>query len=337
MMLRLLASLVRCYPPAFRAEFEAEILDVLAARLREGGRRRIFQRLLVAAREFFGLLFSIPQLWLAARFTKEPLMTVENIPTPGYGTEPRDHQPGSLNEALLSGLPHILAALLISVENLSPQALMGLAPSAYTLIAGAVVMFYSGVLFFAYRKGWPLWSASWYLYVSWILLAFANFAVTNLIQGDSWRYLSLLLLAWVSVFIILYFRLYLKDPARALLSIAFTFPMLGTLLIEFVPDRIELSLAIGLGLACAGAAAAIVRSGSYQLAWRLIVVVNLAAGLLNAYVSEYQIRNFPFTGAVYTPSFTNFLTALAFQLAFTFSVLFLPMGIWKAGVRKPAS
>ena len=337
MVLRLLALLIRCYPPAFRAEFEDEILGVLAARLAEAARSGVLRRTLIAGKEALGLLSSIPELWLTARTHKESPMTAENIPGPVSGTEPRNHQPGSFGEAVLSGLPHLVAGLLIGLEKFFPAASFALRASFFGASAAAAGILIVVVLFFAWRRGWPLWSASWYLYASWILLAELSFAVDRLAQGDGWQYMSIILLAWIAAFIMLYFRLYLRDPGKAMLSIAFFFPIFGALLVDYVPGWIEGSLGIGLGLACAAAAAAIVRSGSYQLAWRLMAAVNLAAGSLIAYVSEFQVTSSPMIGQAYTPSVANFLTALGFYLAFSFGILFLPMGIWKAGGQKAAS
>jgi hypothetical protein len=129
------------------------------------------------------------------------------------------------------------------------------------------------VLFFAWRRGWPLWSASWYGYGTWTAMALISFVISRL--DEDWRYTNALFLGWIGLCIIGYFYLFSKDRLKALLAVAFLFPMLGIMFLEFVPSAIEGWLAIGLGLLTTLTAAAIVRLGDFPIGLRLALGVNL--------------------------------------------------------------
>jgi hypothetical protein len=190
--------------------------------------------------------------------------------------EPR---PGSWKAAFLAGLPHILMGLLIGTGKLLTTAASR--PSqAMSIIAGVSLMgLVVIVLFFAWRRGWPLWSASWYGYGTWTAMALISFVISQLELDEDWRYTNALFLGWIGLCIIGYFYLFSKDRLKALLAVAFLFPMLGIMFLEFVPDFIEGWLAIGLGLLTTLTAGAIVRLGDFPIGLRLALGVNFVNGL----------------------------------------------------------
>ena len=113
--------------------------------------------------------------------------------------EPR---PGSWKAAFLAGLPHILMGLLIGTGKLLTTATSR--PSqTMSIIAGISLMgLVVVVLFFAWRRGWPLWSASWYGYGTWAAMALISLAISQLELNEDWRYSNALFLGWIGLCII---------------------------------------------------------------------------------------------------------------------------------------
>ena len=245
----------------------------------------------------------------------------------------------SWGAAILAGLPHFLMGLLIAIGKfLDPAARLNqnLAAIAGTILGLLVI----GMLLFAWRRGWPLWSASWYLYGAWVTLAIINLTIDKLNLHDSWRYTNALFLICVLVCIVGYFALLQKSKLHGLLSIAFLFPLLSVQMIEFVPNPIEGWLAISLGLLSALAAGEIVRIGDFRFALLIVLGINLAAGVLWAYISEYKMLDLPAGIPAHIPQFGRFLEFFGFYAIFGLGIIILPFilrGLWNFGKNKLAS
>jgi hypothetical protein len=237
--------------------------------------------------------------------------------------EPR---PGSWKAAFLAGLPHILMGLLIGIGKSLTTATTS--SQTMSIIAGVSLMgLVVVVLFFAWRRGWPLWSASWYGYGTWAAMALISFVISQLELDEDWRYSNALFLGWIGLCIIGYFYILSKDRLKALLAVAFLFPMLGIMFLEFVPDFIEGWLAIGLGLLTTLTAGAIVRLGDFPIGLRLALGVNFVNGMALAYVGEYQASDLP-PGIPHTPSFSNFAELLTLYLVLAFGLIGGPLLLW---------
>jgi hypothetical protein len=80
-----------------------------------------------------------------------------------------DPQKTSWGEAVLGGLPHMLAGLALGLPMLlvpADQPSMGSA-LAFILTYGIVILLILAILgsfVLAWRRGWPRWAASWYFY-----------------------------------------------------------------------------------------------------------------------------------------------------------------------------
>jgi len=164
------------------------------------------------------------------------------------------------------GLPHLLMGLLIGYGNLltppnypTPQTLAILIGASLTLLVFAVLLY-------AWRCGWPLWSASWYGYGAWIFVAVLSLAIESLDLRDAWRFTNTLFLGWIAAWGIGYLYIFFHDRLKGLLMIFFFIPFLGVMALEFVPDPIQGWLAIGFGLFSALAAGAIIRRPNFRLA-----------------------------------------------------------------------
>jgi hypothetical protein len=244
-------------------------------------------------------------------------------------------RPGSWKAAFLAGLPHILMGLLIGIGKLLTTATTS--PQTMSIIVGVSLMgLVVVVLLFAWRRGWPLWSASWYGYGTWTAMVLISFVISQLELDEDWRYSNALFLGWIGLCIIGYFYLFSKDRLKALLAVAFLFPMLGIMFLEFVPNPIEGWLAIGLGLLTTLTTGAIVRLGDFPIGLGLALGVNLVIGLSLAYVGEYQASDLP-PRIPHTPTFSNFAELLTLYLVLTLGLIGGPLllsRLWNSAMNR---
>ena len=168
-------------------------------------------------------------------------------------------------------------------------------------------------------------------------MAVFSLIIDHLELEDSWRYTNALFLIMIGGLILGYFGLLLKSKMHALLSIAFLFPLLGLMFVEFVPDNIEGWTTIGVGLLAAGTAASLIRQGDFRAGLGLVLGLNLVAGLSIAYISEYKMLDLPTFAPAHVPQFNNFMTNLALYSIFGLGVVAVPFilrGLWNFGRRK---
>jgi len=257
-------------------------------------------------------------------------------------TQPQvaERQPSSWGAAFLAGLPHLIMGLLIGAGRLRIFDLYQVSQTVNIFIGISLALLVIGILIFAWRRGWPLWSASWYFYGSWISLAIIALTIDHLNLVEMWRYNNAINVGWILLWIIGYFIILAKSKLHGLISVAFIFPTLSMLMMEFIPNSIEGWLAISVGLLAALAAGTIVRVGDLPLALGLVLGINLVAGLAWAYISEYKMLDLLPGMPVHVPEFSNFIRLLALYSIFGLGIVALPFilrGLWNFGRRKLAS
>lgn len=260
--------------------------------------------------------------------------------TESKGIHIEERQPGTWGAAFLAGLPHLLMGLLIGAGKLGIFDIYQVSQTGNAIIGIGLALLVIGILIYAWRRGWPLWSASWYLYGTWVSLAIIGLTIESLNLVESWRYTYAMFIGWILLCIIGYFVILSKSKLHGLLSVAFLFPMLSVMMLEFIPNPIEGWLAIGVGLLAALAAGAIVRVGELRLALGLVLGVNLAAGLAWAYISEYKMLDLPAGVRAHIPRFSNFLEMLALFSIFGLGIIALPFilrGLGNFGRRRLGS
>lgn len=326
--------LMACYPADFRASFGVEMQSVFTQAIADctkNGKAVTF--ILRELRYLPGNL--LRQHWANLTEEKVPMTTL----TESNSIQVEDRQPGTWGAAFLAGIPHLLMGLLVGLGRLAGIYVYETSQTIEIIIGTALALLVVGILIFAWRHGWPLWSASWYLYGTWVSVAIIGLTIERLNLEESWRYTNALFLGWILLCIIGYFIILSKSKLHGLLSVAFLFPMLGVMLLEFIPNPIEGWLTIGLGLLTALTAGAIVRLGDFRFGLGLVLGLNVVAGLSLAYISEYKMHDLP-NGISHIPKFGNFLEILAFYSIFGLGVVALPFilrGLWNFGRRKLAS
>lgn len=244
--------------------------------------------------------------------------------------------PSTWGAAFLAGLPHLLMGLLIGAGKLGIFDIYKVSQTGTAIIGIGFALLVIGTLIFAWRLGWPLWSASWNLYGAWVTIAIIEIGIESLNLENSWIYTNTLFLVWIIVCVIGYFLILSKSKLHGLLSGAFLFPLLSVVMMEFIPNPIEGWMAIIVGLATALMAVVITRVGSLQLALRFVLGLNLAVGLAWAYISEYKMRDLPAGIPTHIPKFSNFLEFLVLYSIFGLGIVALPFilrSLWNFGRR----
>ena len=248
-----------------------------------------------------------------------------------------EQQPGTRGAAVLAGLPHLLMGLFLGMGELSVFDAHQASRSFSALIGIVFALLVAVILIFAWRRGWPLWSASWYLYGTWIPVAILGLTIDSLNLEESWRFTNAIFPGWMIICIIGYFIILLKSRLHGLLSVVFLFPFLGVVMLEFIPNPIEGWLALGLGLLTALTVGVIIRIGQFRSGLWLALGVNIIAGLSLAYVGEYQMKDLPSGMPAHIPAFGNFLELLTLYSIFGLGVIALPVflhSVWTFGKRK---
>lgn len=327
--------ILRLYPKEFRVNFDDEMravfIQAIEAHAGTGKALRFFLREL---QDLPGSL--LRQHWLAIRKEKVPMTTLAE----SNGIQIKERQPGTWGTVFLAGLPHLLMGLLIGVGELGIFDTYQVSQTGNAIIGIGLALLVSGMLIYAWRRGWPVWSASWYLYGTWVSLVIIGQTIESLNLEESWRYSYAMVIGWILLCIIGYFIILSKSKLHGLLSVAFLFPLLSVIMLEFIPNPIEGWLAIGVGLLAALAVGAIVRVGELRLALGLVLGLNLAAGLAGAYIREYKMLDLPAGAPVHIPKFSNFLETLALYSIFGLGIIALPFilrGLWNFVRRKLAS
>jgi hypothetical protein len=301
-------AMLSFYPAPFRDEFGDEMRAVFAARVDEVTREGLVRTWMLFFREIRDWPITVWQAHRSERRDKR--MTTLPVGQKEISTTCSERA-GTWREVILGGLPHFLMGSLIAankflsvVESYPKSRDVSL---VYGICLGMLVI---AILFLAWRRDWPNWSASWYGYPTFIVMVLMFYGVIGFKLPESWHYTNTLFLGWLALWGIGYLYLFFKDRIKALLAIFFLLPLLGVEMLEFIPNPIEGWLALGIGLMDALVAGIIIRRGNYRLASRLVVGVNLVAALILAYTGEYLIADLPPNYIYQTPSFSNFLELL---------------------------
>ncbi len=246
--------LLKMYPSRFRADFEAEMQTVFANVASKAARRGAMPLARACLRELRDLPASlVREHWHALR-TKGVAMNETS-------------QPGAWKDAALAGLPHLLVATLA----LLPLGTFKNGSTVYPVWLPILPVFIVAALVLAWRRGWPRWAASWYVYLAMIVLLLpqiALFAVPLIIVG--WLY-------WITG----------RDRIKGLLTATPLMLLFWSPILEFVEPAIHNSILLGMVLLAAVLAVVIVRLNNVRIGLWLTLDASLLTGLLAAYARTY--------------------------------------------------
>ena len=237
--------------------------------------------------------------WRLIRKTKKEFGMTDILNSDGFDVHMKPslmtgRVPGTWREALLSGLPHGIIAIILTVvsfitRNQTGDQLMKIVEItalAFVWSMGAFLIF---MLFIAWRQGWPRWAGSYYLYgflvVSMpLLLLLQNYDTEWAYRGMdilmSLGYIVLLML-WVII-------ITQRDAIKGLLMFTPIVVLSWWLVLEFVPNGIRNPNQVGMFMVTALAAVLIARVGSWRGGIWIMVVASMVVGIPISYYRTYH-------------------------------------------------
>lgn len=245
------------------------------------------------------------------------------------------HAPAPWQEALLAGLPYAFWALIALTSAISH----GLGPTASQVgqvvkitLGGAFALSLVAALVFAWRRGWPHWSASWIGYVGLLGLSILGLALQALgaIRGDWWKWRASDIYLYLVVPFLLAIALYilaLRDRLKFLLVLLPFLLLLWTLVLEFsvYPLRDIVTSVAWLGAALV--ATLIARTGQVRTGIWMALALSLAVGLTFSYTGTHHRALSPGTPIGYRspPTFLDWLNLLIPTMLTTSLMLLEPL------------
>jgi len=213
-----------------------------------------------------------------------------------------DSQKTPWGEAVLGGLPHMLAGLAIGLPLLLvtvDQPSRGSA-LAFILTYGIVITLILAILgsfVLAWRQGWPRWAASWYFYWGMVPLMVSGAIINRLEQGNTWEEVSALLIQVIIPLGIAYllYRITRHDRIRGLLAAMPLMMVVWTIYLEFVSDKLEGVSWVACWLLAGLAAMAILRLNRLESALALTLGTMLLVGFPYTYLGIYYGGALPFS------------------------------------------
>ncbi|MBI3243123.1 MAG: hypothetical protein HYZ49_12590 [Chloroflexi bacterium] len=245
------ALLLRLYPHRFRAEFGEEMRAVFAEAV--ASRTGLASIVIVCLRE----LKDLPTSLLREHWSEilKGIAMAEN------------RQTGSWKDATLAGLPHLLVVMLV----LLPLGTVRNGSTVYPIFLFILPFFILAALALAWRRGWPRWAASWYIYAAVIVLLLPQIvllAAPLIIVG--WLY-------WITG----------RDRIKGLLMATPLMLLFWSPALEFVEPTIHNAIQLGMVLLAGALAIAIVRLNNARIGLWLALDASLLTGLLAAYARTY--------------------------------------------------
>jgi hypothetical protein len=317
--------MLKLYPVDFQERFRDEMVDVFSEGISNSGGQDSSQGWRFILREFGDYPISVLQEhWSQFRKVRSRMNQLQKANQNHHLLTMPQHEPGSWQSAFLAGLPHLLMGLLVGTGVFFHFSLYDEPQSLYMIIAiilaGTVVV----TLLAAWWAKWPLWSASWFFYGSFVLLAIIVLWVENLALEGSWRITNALLLGWLAFCILGYLYISTRSKMQALLSIVIFFPFIGSFLVEFIPRALEGFTTISTSILAAITAGTIVRINDPKKGLGILLGVNLLVSLWLAYIGEYQHIDFHPGIPSHIPSFNSFLQLLGLYSGISLGVIALP-------------
>ena len=231
-----------------------------------------------------------------------------NVPGEGWGT------------SVLAGLPHlILGTILVVTELISGVTGVNSNLLGNLFLIGFCLLLL-GVVIFSLFRGWKIWTASWIVYMFWVVLALSSIAWNELSSSVTINH------NWVDEFqvvviplLLAYFlyKITCKDRLRGLLAAVPSITIIWIYFLEFVPS-IQKSLAWAwLVILAFTATVMMVRTKRFSTALGLAMIVPILGGFPFVYLGVYMGGTLPFSepGPSLMEVFRQYLPFLVMALA----------------------
>ncbi|MCO5207756.1 MAG: hypothetical protein M9928_22340 [Anaerolineae bacterium] len=284
--------LLQLYPRSFQDEYGIEMIDVFADAVSNSAEINTFSLLRIFVRELRDLPRALWREHTTAR-RKEVLAmgTIHSQPLLLLGSV---DDPGTRRDAWLAAIPALLVVLVEAIPSIFyafeivPWPQNGTSPLGLiiTVSVAALLLF---ILIYAWRNGWPRWSAGWYLYWG-VALAVPFFYVLSVWQPTQTLNNStvgfFVVLPWLIV--VWLFKIMRDDPFKGMLLALPVVTVFWSPVREFVDPKVREPINLLIWLLTAGAAYVIVRRGNLRLSLLVTVGVSLINGLLISYAQVYR-------------------------------------------------
>lgn len=342
LLTRLYALLIRLYPPSFRAEFADEMQVVFTEAMAEAAERGKLPLAVVCWREMRDWPITlVRECCFSFKHRRKDVKMSAEIQRDILGEKAGLTQTAQTpwRDAVLAGLPHLLVTLFAGVSQVAygllPGYIFDRLTGFFAVFGVAFFILAGGVVLYAWRHGWPLWTASWYGYGAWlVLIALVPLGLLNEKLGiiEAWKFNNALILGGIGLMGLGYLWLVRRDWLQGLLAALFFMPMMVLMMtIEFVHPQIEGLVFVVSGLLAALASGAIVCLRSWQVGVWLVFGINLLAGAAISYVSVYQID---IPAQYFSPTPSAVVTRLTAYLLLSLALVagpFLLWALWRLG------
>ncbi len=280
--------LLQLYPRRFREAFEEEMQTTFDDEMSEAVSTGMASVLSIWLRELASLPLSILREFWHETTRRETVMATQikkQAPVARRGT---------WGQVILAALPHLAFAL--GAGRGAFMNIQGDADNWFNLYVGIPLLVgFIAAAYYAWREGWPRWTASWFGYWTWIWVVIFIYIVayinSKLEFFDELELTLGMLILMLGMLLIGLFALFRVDRIMGLLAASFLMPVAlpGTIM-EFVPNRIQGMLTLGSGFAAAFAAAYILRRGEWRSGLWITLCCNLLIGIAYAYVQAYRLE-----------------------------------------------
>jgi hypothetical protein len=306
-LLRVYAGLLRLYPTEFRREFGKEMHSVFAEALDASRAGKPGARLRLLGRELRYLPGNLLCEW---RDREADMQTSANEPMIGgdsVWSSGRRSAPPGWSQAFLGALPFLMILIVDALPKLLVGAGVSGPESAGMQVLNVVLAVLLGgtfvlALVLAWRRGWPPWSASWYLFFAVLPLGWLHWLLSTLLPGqvnstlsgiEVYLVIPLLmagLLYWVA-------RLDRLRGALAALPILYVLwlPNMEQTPRHIIPLKIEIVIKAASIALISLTIILIIRYGDWRTGLWAILATILAVGLQFSYAGIYYGGTLPFT------------------------------------------
>lgn len=241
-------------------------------------------------------------------------------------------------EAFLAALPYILILIIDALPRVLALSGLLIAESGGMRILNVALVVLSGgvllvLLVVAARRGWPLWSASWYLFFWLIPLLPLGWLLSDLVFGHS-EYLSQEVTIYLIIPMMIAVLLYWVTRTDRLRGLLAALPILYFLWFanleqtpnHIIPGDVEMLVKTTSTLLITMAVMAMVRIREWRTGYWIILGTILLVGLQYAYVGIYHGGTLPFTAS--GPSLTEVVKSFIPQFLVVCSITLGPLFAW---------